>query len=64
MSLVALIVVLVVLGLVLWLINSFVPMEPSIKRILNIAVVVFLVIWLIQAFGLLGPIDSIRIGRP
>lgn len=63
MSLGALIVVLVVLGLVMFLINTYIPMEASIKRILNIAVVIFLIIWLIQAFGLLGPVGNIRIGR-
>jgi len=63
MSLVSLIVVLVVLGLVMWAINSFIPMEANIKRVLNIAVVIFLVIWLLQAFGLFGPLGNIRIGR-
>src|SRR5262245_8778991 len=63
MSLVSLIFVLVVLGLVMYLINVFIPMDATIRRILNIAVVIFLVIWLIQAFGLLGPLGSIRIGR-
>ena len=63
MSLLTLIIVLVVLGIVMWLINAFIPMDAQIRRILNIAVVVFLIIWLIQAFGLLGPIRDIRIGR-
>jgi len=63
MSLVSLIIVLVVLGLVMWLINAFIPMDATIKRILNIAVVVFLIIWLMQAFGLLGPLGNLRIGR-
>lgn len=63
MTLLSLIVVLVVLGLVMYLINSFVPMDASIKRILNIAVVIFLVLWLLQSFGLLGPLGQIRIGK-
>jgi hypothetical protein len=63
MSLVSLIVVLVVVGIVLYLINVYVPMESRIKSLLNIAVVVFLVIWLLQAFGLLDSIRGIRIGE-
>ncbi len=63
MSLLALIVFLVVLGLLMWIINSYVPMDAGIKRIMNIAVIIFLLIWLIQAFGLLGPLQGVRIGR-
>ena len=63
MSLLSLIVVLVIIGILMYLINAFIPMDASIKRILNVVVIVFLVIWLIQAFGLLGPLQNIRIGR-
>jgi hypothetical protein len=63
MTLVSLIIVLVVVGLLMYLINAFIPLDPTIKRILNIAVVIFLIIWLIQALGLLGPIGNLRIGR-
>ena len=64
MSLLSLVIVLVVIGLVMYLINAYIPMDATIKRILNIAVVVFLIIWLIQALGLLGPFSQVRIGRP
>ena len=63
MPLVSLIIVLVVVGLLMYLINAFIPLDPTIKQILNIAVVIFLIIWLIQALGLLGPIGNLRIGR-
>lgn len=43
---------LVVVGVVLWLVNTYIPMDGKIKRILNIVVVVLLVIWLLQVFGL------------
>jgi len=61
MSLIGLIVVLVVVGVLLWAVESFVPMSPPIKRLLQIVVVLVLVLWLLQAFGLLG--GDIRIGR-
>lgn len=62
MSLVSLIVVLVVVGVILWLINTYLPMEPRIKTVLNAVVVVFLVLWLLQAFGLLGSLHAVRVG--
>ena len=61
MSLVSLIVALVVLGVILYLINTYIPMDPPIKKILNIAVIIILVLWLLQAFGLLGSLSSIRV---
>ena len=63
MTLTALILTLVIIGIIMYLINYFVPMEPKIKSILNVAVVVFLIIWLLQAFGFLASLNSIRIGR-
>lgn len=54
MSLLSLIVVLVIVGVVLWLVNSYIPMDATIKRILNIVVVIAVVLWLLSAFGLLG----------
>lgn len=62
MSLLTVIIVLVVVGVLLWLVNTYIPMDGKIKRILNVVVVIAVVIWLLQAFGLLGSLDSIRIG--
>lgn len=62
MSLISLIVVVVVVGVLLWAVESFIPMAPPIKRLLQIVVVLVLILWLLQAFGLLGGAD-IRIGR-
>ena len=58
MDLVHIIVVLIIVGVALWLINNYVPMDGRIKNILNIVVVIFVVIWLLQGLGLLG---SLRI---
>ncbi len=63
MSLVSLIVVLVVVGVLLWLVNNYIPMDGKIKNILNIVVVIGVVLWLLQAFGLLSGISSIHVGR-
>jgi hypothetical protein len=61
MTLIGLVITLLVVGLLLWLINNYVPLDPKIKNILNIVVVIFVIIWLIQALGLLGPLGNIRI---
>ena len=63
MSLINLIVILVVVGVLLWLVNNYVPMDGKIKRILNIVVVVGVVLWLLQALGLMGSISAIHVGR-
>lgn len=61
MSLITIVIVLIVAGVLLWLVNSFIPMDRKIKNILNAVVVIILVIWLLQAFGLLGSIKNIRV---
>jgi len=61
MPLVHIVLVLIVVGVLLWLINSFIPMDAKIKSILNIVVVIAVVIWLLQAFGILGSISGVRV---
>ena len=62
MSLISLILVLVVVGVILWLINTYLPMDGKIKSILNVVVVIVVILWLLHAFGVLGPISGVRIG--
>jgi hypothetical protein len=63
MSLLTVVIVLIVVGVLLWLVNTYIPMDGKIKSILNAVVVIAVVIWLLQAFGLLGSLESIRIGN-
>jgi hypothetical protein len=63
MPLINLVVILIVVGVLLWLVNNYIPMDSKIKSILNIVVVIGVVLWLLQAFGMLGSIQNIRIGR-
>lgn len=63
MSLVSLILVLIVVGVVLWLVNTYIPMDSKIKSILNAVVVIAVVLWLLQVFGLLDTLSNIRIGK-
>ncbi len=61
MSLVTLLIVLIVVGVILWLVNTYIPMDRKIKNILNIVVVILVVLWLLRAFGVLDSLNSIRI---
>jgi hypothetical protein len=61
MTLVGIVVVLVAVGLILWLINTYIPMAGAIKSLLNVVVFIVVLIWLLQVFGLIGPIQGVHI---
>lgn len=61
MPLLTIVLVLIVVGVLLWLINSYIPMDGKIKNILNVVVVIVVVLWLLKAFGLLDNLKSIRV---
>ena len=63
MPLIHVVLVLVVVGVLLWLVNSYIPMAGSIKSILNAVVVIAVVLWLLTVFGLIGEISNIRVGK-
>ena len=63
MSLVSLILVLIVVGVVLWLVNTYIPMDSKIKSILNAVVVIAVVLWLLKVFGLLDSLTNIHVGK-
>lgn len=61
MPIINLVLVLIVAGVLLWLINTYMPMASSIKKILNIVVVVAVILWLLNIFGVLGPLSKLRV---
>ncbi len=63
MPLLQILVVLVVVGVLLWLVNNFIPMQGTIKSILNAIVVIAVVVWLLNVFGLLHSLSKIRVGN-
>ena len=63
MPLLQVIVTLIVVGILLWLVNRFIPMAGSIKSILNAVVVIAVVLWLLNIFGLLQTLTNIHIGK-
>lgn len=54
MPLLNVLILLVVVGVILWLVNTYIPMDGKIKNILNVVVVIIVIIWLLQVFGILG----------
>ena len=61
MSLVTIVVTLIVVGVLLWLVNTYIPMDGKIKKILNIVVVVVVVLWLLNVFGVWGHVQGVRV---
>jgi len=55
------ILVLIVVGVLLWLVNNYIPMDGKIKSILNAVVVILVVLWLLQAFGILGSLSNVGV---
>jgi len=62
MPIVTLIITLVVVGVLLWLINTYIPMDGKIKSILNIVIVIAVIIWLLQALGVIGAVGGVSLG--
>ncbi len=60
MNIISLVIVLVVLGLCLYLVETYIPMSPPIKTVLRVVVILFLVIWLLQMTGFVGPVLRLR----
>ena len=63
MPLIHIVLVLIVVGVILWLINNFIPMQSTIKSLLNGVVVIVVVLWLLQIFGVLDFFSHVRVGR-
>jgi len=63
MPLITIVITLIVVGVLLWLINTYIPMDAKIKQLLNIVVVIVVVIWLLNVFGVIGSVGNIRVGR-
>lgn len=59
MSLITVIIVLIIVGVLLWLVNTYIPMAGSIKTIINVVVIIAVILWLLQVFGLFN-IGNIR----
>ena len=61
MSFVTLVITLIVVGVLLWLVNTYIPMDAKIKKIINVVVVIVVIIWLLRVFGVWGNIENITV---
>lgn len=61
MSLINFILAIALIGILLYLINRFVPMDPKVKQLLNIVVIVLLIIWVLSVTGFLARLDTVRV---
>ncbi len=63
MPLMSLLLTLIVVGVLLWLVNTYVPMDGKIKQILNAVAVIATVVWVLNVFGLFTHLGNIHVGR-
>ena len=60
MSLLTVLLVLIAVGIILWLVNTYIPMDGKIKKILNVVVVIVVIVWLLKEFGLFNQLKDIH----
>jgi hypothetical protein len=63
MPLMNVLLTLIVVGVLLWLVNTYIPMDGKIKRILNVVAVVAVVLWVLNVFGVMGHLGNVRVAR-
>ena len=63
MSLIGLVITLIVVGVLLWLVNTYIPMDAGIKKIINIVVIIAVVLWLLSSLGVLGHVHDVQVPR-
>ena len=61
MSVITILIVLIIVGILLWLVNSYIPMDDKIKKILNIVAIIAIIVWLLHTFGLLDYLKNLHI---
>ena len=63
MPLLQVVIILIVVGVLLWLVNNYIPMQATMKKILNAVVVIAVVLWLLKVFGLFDSLLNIHVGK-
>jgi len=61
MPLISVVITLIIVGVLLWLVNTYIPMDGKIKQILNVVVVICVIVWLLYAFGVISHSGDIRV---
>jgi hypothetical protein len=63
MPLINVVIVLIVVGVLLWLVNSYIPMQPVIKKVINVVVIICVVWYLLTVFGVIGSLQDVKVPR-
>jgi hypothetical protein len=63
MSLIGLVITLIVVGVLLWLVNTYIPMDAKIKQVLNVVVLIVVVLWLLNVFGVFSYLGNVTVPR-
>lgn len=63
MPILTVILVIVAAGVILWAANTYVPMAPGLKKLLNVVVIILLILWLLSLFGLFAALNTIHVGK-
>lgn len=63
MSLITLVVLLIIVGVLLWVVNTQIPMDATIKKIINIVVIIVVCLWLLSVFGILPDLNAVHVGK-
>ncbi len=63
MSLISLLILLIIIGVLLWVVNTQIPMDATIKKIINIVVIIVVCLWLLTVFGILPDLNAIKVGK-
>ena len=61
MSIITIVLTLIVIGILMWLEETYIPMAPPIKTIIRVVVLVVVVLWLLNVLGVLGYLGNVRI---
>jgi hypothetical protein len=63
MSLISLVIILIVIGVLMWLVNTYIPIAPPFKQIINVVVIIAVVLWLLSVTGVLGDVGDVKVPR-
>jgi hypothetical protein len=63
MSLIGLVITLIIVGICLWLVNTYIPLDANIKKIVNVVVIIAVVLWLLSVFGVFSSISNVQVPR-
>lgn len=59
----AVVITLLVIGVLMWLFETYIPLDPTIKRIIQVVIIICVVLWLLNVFGVLGAMHDVPVPK-